>query len=353
MEDIKPIDKFTLDKYVKEEDDLLEYVKLVAMEFCPDVYEGTYILETQALDIFKNRYNRKFIENKFSYADYKKEDSIQKALQGIGIETEVATEQQAAEEETKYVFMGTTVTQEFKKRYNAKVLNVHYTFEKYIQYEDIQNTLEALDIDREKFWYLLLFVSDYIYGSCLEGIKVKETSRVLVEKFMQQIEKNINNKNSKASFIKPMTLTLKLEGEHHSMKIDDPISLDYIHLMYKVVNEYFSVDFPTILDTQEIDRKGKDTEPNTVLVAMFYHLLKSFFKLLPKTNTSKSAKAYSTVSLNKTLLISRLVYLTRLSTDKRYTGVDEKKDKQCPNFIKDQIKSYKDYKILRANKFYK
>ena len=55
MEDIKPIDKFTLDKYVKEEDDLLEYVKQVAMEFCPDVYEGTYILETQALDIFKNR----------------------------------------------------------------------------------------------------------------------------------------------------------------------------------------------------------------------------------------------------------------------------------------------------------
>ena len=31
MEDIKPIDKFTLDKYVKEEDDLLEYVKHVAM----------------------------------------------------------------------------------------------------------------------------------------------------------------------------------------------------------------------------------------------------------------------------------------------------------------------------------
>ena len=107
MEDIKPIDKFTLDKYVKEEDDLLEYVKQVAMEFCPDVYEGTYILETQALDIFKNRYNQKFITHKFSYADYKKEDSIQKALQGIGI-------------------------------------------------------------DINKFWYLVLFVFDYSNGSCLE-----------------------------------------------------------------------------------------------------------------------------------------------------------------------------------------
>jgi len=305
MEDIKPIDKFTLDKYVKEEDDLLEYVEMLGCKCHPD----------------------------YDFIRVKKE-----------IEDKAETNEAAAEEEeeTKYVFMGTTVTQEFKKRYNAKVLNAHYTFEKYIQYKDIQN-----------FWYLLLFVSDYIYGSCLEGIKVKETSRVLVEKLMQQLGKNIGNSGCILSFIKPMTLTLKLQEKHRSIEIDDPISLAYIYLVYEAGKDYFSNDKPTRFDTQEIDRKGKDTEPNTVLVAMFYHLLKSFFKLLPKTNTSKPAKVYSTVSLNKTLLISRLVYLTRLSTDKRYTGVDEKKDKQCPNFIKDQIKSYKDYKILRANKFYK
>ena len=327
MEDIKPIDKFTLDKYVKEEDDLLEYIEMLGCKCHPD-YDFIRV--------------KKEIEDKAETN-----------------ETEVATEQQAteeqaaAEEETKYVFMGTTVTQEFKKRYNAKVLNAHYTFEKYIQYEDIQNTLEALDIDREKFWYLLLFVSDYIYGSCLEGIKVKETSKVLVEKLMQQLGKNIGNSGCILSFIKPMTLTLKIQEEHRSIEINDPISLAYIYFIYEAGKDNFSIDKPTIFDIQGIDRKGKDTEPNTVLVAMFYHLLKSFFKLLPKTNTSKFAKAYSTVSLNKTLLISRLVYLTNLSKDKRYTGVDEKKGKLCPDFIKDQIKSYKDYKILRANKFYK
>ena len=116
--------------------------------------------------------------------------------------------------------------------------------------------------------------------------------------------------------------------------------------------EYFNIDKPTIFDIQEIDRKGKATEPDTVLVAMFYNLLNSFLKLLPKTNKSKIAKAYTTVFLNKTLLISRLVYLTNLSKDERYTGIDKKKEKLCPNFIKDQIKSYKDYEILRANKFY-
>ncbi len=36
MEDIKPIDKFTLDKYVKEEDDLLEYVEMLGCKCHPD-----------------------------------------------------------------------------------------------------------------------------------------------------------------------------------------------------------------------------------------------------------------------------------------------------------------------------
>ena len=208
MEDIKPIDKFTLDKYVKEEDDLLEYVEMLGCKCHPD----------------------------YDFIRVKKE-----------IEDKAETNEAAAEEEeeTKYVFMGTTVTQEFKKRYNAKVLNAHYTFEKYIQYKDIQNTLEALNIDREKFWYLLLFVSDYIYGSCLEGIKVKETSRVLVEKLMQQLGKNIGNSGCILSFIKPMTLTLKLQEKHRSIEIDDPISLAYIYLVYEAGKDYFSNDKPT------------------------------------------------------------------------------------------------------------
>ncbi|MBT9892670.1 hypothetical protein GPL13_21285, partial [Bacteroides xylanisolvens] len=104
MEDIKPIDKFTLDKYVRE-----------VIRVKKEIEDRTETNETEVAT------------------------------------KQQATEQQAAEEETKYVFMGTTVTQEFKKRYNAKVLNAHYTFEKYIQYKDIQNTLEALNIDREKF----------------------------------------------------------------------------------------------------------------------------------------------------------------------------------------------------------
>lgn len=325
MEDIKPIDKFTLDKYVREEDDLLEYVEMLGCKCHPDY------------DLIRVK---KEIENKAETNEAEQEEEI--------VEEVVKKD----EGEIKFAFMGTTVTQEFKKRYNAKVLNAHYTFEKYLQDKDVQNTLEALNIDKEKFWYLLLFVSDYIHGSCLEGAKTKEAPKLLVETLMQQIGKNIDKDGSKISFIKPMTLTLKIQEEHHSIEIDDPISLAYIHYAYNAGKEYFNIDKPTIFDIQGIDRKGKATEPDTVLVAMFYNLLNSFFKLLPKTNKSKIAKAYTTVSLNKTLLISRLVYLTNLSKDERYTGIDKKKEKLCPNFIKDQIKSYKYSEILRANKFY-
>lgn len=324
MEDIKPIDKFTLDRYVKEEDDLLEYVEILGCKFHPD-YDFIKVKEK--------------IKNK---AETNK----------VGAEEAASEKEDEEKEEIKFVSMGTAVTQEFMKRYNAKVLNAHYTFEKYLQYEDVQNTLKALNIDRAKFWYLLLFVSDYIHGSCLEGAKVKESSKILVEKLMQRIGKNIDKSGSKVSFIKPMTLTLKIPEEHHSIEIDDPISLAYVYYVYNAGKEYFNIDKPTIFDAQEADKKGKATEPDTVLVAMFYNLLNSFLKLLPKTNKSKIAKAYTTVSLNKTLLISRLVYLTNLSKDERYTGIDKKKEKLCPNFIKDQIKSYKDYEILRANKFY-
>lgn len=327
MKDIKPIDKFTLDKYVREEDDLLEYVEMLGCKCHPDY------------DLIRVK---KEIENKAETNEAEQEEEEI-------VEEEVVEKDEG---EIKFAFMGTTVTQEFKKRYNAKVLNAHYTFEKYLQDKDVQNTLEALNIDKEKFWYLLLFVSDYIHGSCLEGAKTKEAPKLLVETLMQQIGKNIDKDGSKISFIKPMTLTLKIQEEHHSIEIDDPISLAYIYYAYNAGKEYFNIDKPTIFDIQGIDRKGKATEPDTVLVAMFYNLLNSFLKLLPKTNKSKIAKAYTTVSLNKTLLISRLVYLTNLSKDERYTGIDKKKEKLCPNFIKDQIKSYKDSEILRANKFY-
>ena len=68
MEDIKPIDKFTLDKYVKEEDDLLEYVKKRALEEL--VIDG---IETNRDFLFEIIKNPNFIREKFDTSFIEKE----------------------------------------------------------------------------------------------------------------------------------------------------------------------------------------------------------------------------------------------------------------------------------------
>lgn len=282
MEDIKPIDKFTLDKYVKEEDDLLEYVKQVAMEFCPGVYEGTYILETQALDIFKNRYNRNFIENKFSYADYKKEDSIQKALQGIGI-------------------------------------------------------------DINKFWYLVLFVFDYSNGSCLEGMKLYDSPKEELEKFINIVANTCKedkgvNKISGISFNKSLTLTLK--GGKHPLVITNPNTIFYIACLLEDGLE--SIEQDSIM-SREIVSLYKTKELYTARIYLFAKMILYFFETNPEFNNQRAPKG-SGMNFSKLLLISNLIYFTQLSKTDGYLGDDDT--------LKKLIKQYKNKEIRTVNNFY-
>ena len=282
MEDIKPIDKFTLDKYVKEEDDLLEYVKQVAMEFCLEVYEGTYILETQALDIFKNRYNRKFIENKFSYADYKKEDSIQKALQGIGI-------------------------------------------------------------DINKFWYLVLFVFDYSNGSCLEGLKLYDSPKEELEKFINIVASTCKedkgvNKISGISFNKSLTLTLK--GGKHPLVITNPNTIFYIACLLEDGLE--SIEQDSIM-SREIVSLYKTKELYTARIYLFAKMILYFFETNPEFNNQRAPKG-SGMNFSKLLLISNLIYFTKLSKTDGYLGDDDT--------LKKLIKQYKNKEIRTVNNFY-
>ena len=282
MEDIKPIDKFTLDKYVKEEDDLLEYVKQVAMEFCPDVYAGTYILETQALDIFKNRYNQKFITNKFSYADYKKEDSIQKALQGIGI-------------------------------------------------------------DINKFWYLVLFVFDYSNGSCLEGMKLYDSPKEELEKFINIVASTCKedkgvNKISGISFNKSLTLTLK--GGKHPLVITNPNTIFYIACLLEDGLESIEQDSRM---SREIVSLYKTKELYTARIYLFAKMVLYFFETNPEFNNQRAPKG-SGMNFSKLLLISNLIYFTQLSKTDGYLGDDDT--------LKKLIKQYKNKEIRTVNNFY-
>lgn len=63
----------------------------------------------------------------------------------------------------------------FKRRYNSGKLNVYFNHEEYLgkksnDNERVIDIVRALGIDPEKFWYLLLFISDYVSGSALNTL---------------------------------------------------------------------------------------------------------------------------------------------------------------------------------------
>ena len=104
---------------------LLEYVWEVANHFLPD-YEDV----SSAPAIFANRYAEK----------------------------NLSVEERYKRAKDMKTFKGTL--EEYKKREYRKVDDSFK--EKFLSNEDLQNTIEAYKLDVSKFWYLLLFVYDFI-----------------------------------------------------------------------------------------------------------------------------------------------------------------------------------------------
>ena len=112
---------------------LLEYMWEVANHFLPDYAEtdtGMIPVESSAPAIFANRY----------------------------AERNLSVEERYERTQEMQTFKGTL--EEYKKREYRKLDD---TFkEKFLTNEDLQNTIEAYKLDVSKFWYLLLFVYDFI-----------------------------------------------------------------------------------------------------------------------------------------------------------------------------------------------
>ena len=57
----------------------------------------------------------------------------------------------------------------FKERYNNRLIKMPLTYEEYKKNKEIQPTLAGLEIDSDKFWFLLLFIWDYTQGQCFNA----------------------------------------------------------------------------------------------------------------------------------------------------------------------------------------
>lgn len=238
---------------------------------------------------------------------------------------------------------GTTALPLFIRRYNQNELYGNFTYEDYIANEDIQNTLKGLGVDIDKFWFLLLFIFDYTCGTCLDGMKATGIGIEQLIKFAKAIADNHKEINQfGVSFKKPITISVKVEGKHQIV-IDNTNAIGY--LATTIINNLKEIEEHPWMQSQQVSMTTNAEEKESVQIWLFYKMFNDFFNLSPYNKLfNVRQKKGSTISLSKTLLISRLIYFTKLSTNKNFSE-DE-------FTLKGYIKQYKDKRIDTENSIY-
>lgn len=238
---------------------------------------------------------------------------------------------------------GTTALPIFIRRYNQNELYGNFTYEDYLANKDIQNTLKGLGVDIDKFWFLLLFIFDYTCGTCLDGIKATGIGIEQLTKFAKAIAGNHKEINQfGVSFKKPITISVKVDGKHQIV-IDNANAIGY--LATTIINNLKEIEEHPWMQSQQVSMTTNAEEKESVQIWLFYKIFNDFFNLSPYNKLfNVRQKKGSTISLSKTLLISRLIYFTKLSTNKNFSE-DE-------FTLKGYIKQYKDKRIDTVNSIY-
>lgn len=222
----------------------------------------------------------------------------------------------------------------FVERYNTNKINSYFKYEDYKRNKDVQDTIEALDIDIEMFWYFLLFAYDFSYCQCFSGSLVKESPNEQLQNLIKAIYDNIKEDKAFSTLKSESKLTLSVKGKHNVV-IDNPNAMIYLA---KLCEEGLK-NLDHHLTLSIVDYKTTSPESTSVFICYFTRILKSFFKIYVKIK--RKARNGDTVSLSLLLLISRLVYFTKISTNKNLLATDDTL-KQC-------LKEYKNHKIKSSN----
>lgn len=207
--------------------------------------------------------------------------------------------------------------------------------QKYLDSVEVQDTLRAFHLDAEKFWYLCLFIKDIVegYAEGYDAISPREEITQLVA-LLQKAEPD--KKDNSLKFTSNALLSLKL-GKM-SVKIDNQLTLDIIKAaLYTILQTDNRMLDADLLNMKRIHKA------DIYKIAWFNKYLSSFLK---DKVADKAVYAFkgSDISTDKSLLISRMIFVLGLSGEENfyieYTDEKVKKD-----YLKGYIKKYKKVEV--------
>lgn len=221
----------------------------------------------------------------------------------------------------------------FAERYNTGQIICPYKYEDYIRNGELQDTINGLGLDANAFWLLVMFCFDYACSMCFDSSIIAPTRGENIESLINLLP---DDKDSKAK------LTLKTSKGKYEIISHKTISLilEWIKRGYEQDKDSIGINTIDINNTSELFQSKEESD--SVLIWNFAHLLKYFFDLKPQFKGKR--KKGETVSLNKNLLISKLVYYTQLSKNTNF--LDD------TDTLKSFFKQYKDKDIKGFSNIY-
>lgn len=226
-------------------------------------------------------------------------------------------------ERIKNVPFGITMCMEiFADRYNNDSFIKQFTYEEYINHKEIQQLIEHLELDVDKFWLLILFVFDYSTSLLYQGQTIKLTALEQLQLLVKTI--GVADENMTISF-KSDKLKVEIDSSDAIKFIADAITE---HAKTKDINEF-----------RDLNKKIAAEESKVVCDSSFYayfgKMFLRFFSSQPQIRAKRRKGANH--SLKEMELVSLLIYFTKISREEGWYCPKEK-------YLKSFLKQYKNYK---------
>jgi len=216
----------------------------------------------------------------------------------------------------------------FVRAYEKGDISLPFTYEQYLKNEEIIETVEAYGLDVEKFWFAIVFIYWLTEANCINVIKLTETQG----EQMQKLKDYLNMANG---------FTISVEGKIN-LKISDASVISGI---CGYLDWMLSKNPDGLNDSYSFKLFGQyhDLLPATTQMWFVAERFMGLFKSLNLPN-KRAKKNNQTVSYNKTLLISRILHLMRLTKNMAFLDSD--------NSLKGILSECKDLKLHIVSKKY-
>lgn len=255
-----------------------------------------------------------------------------------------------------------------KRLFAGKIKMQDIILQRFMEADEVRGTINAYGIDINKFFYLCLLLKDYSEGQTIDSAKENPTHReeleMLVNELSQMLPQTPKDLKSRlrmtgpARYLSPKVIslsdnliktditgeiTIKIGGGRKRIIRDSQTLIIIKEAISSLLSRAFG--YNPYLDNAPLRPSKTSDLPQIYRVALFYQYMKQFLR--PFT-----CKKTEDTSIDKTLLISRLIYVFALSNDKRYYDKTVTKSNSKKSFLKSNLSHYTNIKIPVDNKYY-